>query len=140
MNNTLAELSGVTKRFGNVVALDELDLDVLQGELFAVLGPNGAGKTTAISLLLGLQQPDSGTARLFGQSPSSLAARRQTGVMMQEAAPAPELRVREQIDLVASYYSDPLPVDTALEFTGIDGARGISHGKAGDDVRSSGNR
>ena len=128
-NHSLAELSGVTKRFGNVVALDELDLDVRQGELFAVLGQNGAGKTTAISLLLGLQQPDSGTARLFGQSPSSLAARRQAGVMMQEAAPAPELRVREQIDLVASYYPDPLPADKALEFTGIAALRDRPYGK-----------
>ena len=65
-NHCLAELSGVTKRYGSVLALDELDLQVRSGELVAVLGPNGAGKTTAISLLLGLQQPDGGTARLFG--------------------------------------------------------------------------
>jgi ABC-2 type transport system ATP-binding protein len=68
-NDCLAELSGVSKRFGKIVALDALDLEVQRGELLAVLGPNGAGKTTAISLLLGLRQPDSGTARLFGQSP-----------------------------------------------------------------------
>ena len=65
----LAELKGVRKRFGSLVALDGLDLEVRQGELLAVLGPNGAGKTTAISLMLGLRRPDSGTARLFGQSP-----------------------------------------------------------------------
>jgi ABC-2 type transport system ATP-binding protein len=114
----LAELSGVTKRFGSVVALDQLDLDVRRGELLAVLGPNGAGKTTAISLLLGLQQPDSGSARLFGQSPSLIEPRRQVGVMMQEAALAPELQVREQIDMVASYYPDPLTPDDALTMTG----------------------
>ena len=51
----LAELSGVSKRFGKIVALDGLDLEIRRGELFAVLGPNGAGKTTAISLLLGLR-------------------------------------------------------------------------------------
>jgi ABC-2 type transport system ATP-binding protein len=50
----IAELSGVTKRFGSTVALDNLDLDVRRGELLALLGPNGAGNTTAISLLLGL--------------------------------------------------------------------------------------
>lgn len=117
-NHCLAELSGVTKRFGKVVALDNLDLEVRRGELFAVLGPNGAGKTTAISLLLGLQQPDRGSARLFGQSPNRIEARRQVGVMMQEAALAPELRVREQIDVVASYYPDPLTPDDALAITG----------------------
>jgi ABC-2 type transport system ATP-binding protein len=117
-NHCLAELSGVTKHFGSTVALDQLDLEVRRGELLAVLGPNGAGKTTAISLLLGLQRPDSGSACLFGQTPSHVEPRRQVGVMMQEAALAPELRVREQIDLVASYYPDPLTPDETMEITG----------------------
>ncbi len=113
----LAELKGVRKRFGSLVALDGLDLEVRQGELLAVLGPNGAGKTTAISLMLGLRRPDSGTARLFGQSPLLVEARRQVGVMMQEVTLAPELRVREQIDLVASYYPDPLAPEAVMELT-----------------------
>ena len=118
MNNScLAELSGAKKRFGKPLALDGLDLRVKPGELLAVLGPNGAGKTTAISLLLGLQQPDAGTARLFGQSPLLVEARRQIGVMMQEVSLAPELRVREQIDLVASYYPAPLTPEAAMEMT-----------------------
>ena len=117
-HDSIAELLNVTKRFGTVVALDRFDLAVRRGELLALLGPNGAGKTTAISLLLGLQQPNSGTARLFGQSPNLIEPRRQVGVMMQEAALAPELRVREQIELVASYYPRPLSPDEALEITG----------------------
>jgi ABC transporter len=72
----VAELAGVTKRYGAVVALDGLDLEVRRGELLAVLGPNGAGKTTAIALLLGLAPPDAGRAVLFGQPPGRLAARR----------------------------------------------------------------
>src|SRR5258708_7435528 len=116
-NDCLAELSGVSKRFGKVVALDGLNLQVRPGELLAVLGPNGAGKSTAISLLLGLQQPDVGTARLFGRSPLLLEARRSVGVMMQEAALAQELRVREQIELVASYYPDPLTPGAAMQMT-----------------------
>jgi ABC-2 type transport system ATP-binding protein len=115
----VAELSGVSKRFGKIVALDELSLAVRNGELFALLGPNGAGKTTAISLFLGLYQPDGGSATLFGCSPQSIDVRRRIGVMMQEAALAPELRVREQIDLVASYYPDPLSPEAAMELTGI---------------------
>ena len=115
--NCLAELSGVTKRFGRTVALDGLDLEVRRGELFAVLGPNGAGKTTAISLMLGLRQPDAGSVRLFGQSPLRVEARRRAGVMMQDVYLAPELQVREQIDLVASYYPDPLPTDAVMQMT-----------------------
>jgi ABC-2 type transport system ATP-binding protein len=113
----LAELSGVTKRFGKTVALDGLDLHVCPRELFAVLGPNGAGKTTAISLLLGLEPPDGGSVSLFSQSPLLLEARRRVGVMMQEVYLAPELRVREQIDLVASYYPAPLSAAAAMEMT-----------------------
>ncbi len=128
-NHCLAELLGVTKRFGNVEALHDFDLEVRPGELLAVLGPNGAGKTTAISLLLGLQQPDSGSARLFGESPNCVEPRRRVGVMMQEAALAPELRVREQIDLVASYYPDPLVPDEALEITGTAPLRKRPYGK-----------
>jgi ABC-2 type transport system ATP-binding protein len=118
-NHNIAELDAVSKRFGKVVALDEFSLAVRPGELLALLGPNGAGKTTAISLLLGLQLPDKGSARLFGLRPQSIEARRGIGVMLQEAALAPELRVFEQIDLVASYYPDPLPVAQVLELTGI---------------------
>src|SRR6201992_3737760 len=114
----LAELNSATKRFGSITALDELSLEVRPGELLAVLGPNGAGKTTAISLLIGLERPDKGSARLFGLPPQSIAARRNIGVMLQEAALVPELRVGEQIDMVAAYYPDPMSVDKVLEFTG----------------------
>lgn len=65
----VAELSGVTKRFGDVVAVDSIDLAVGQGEALAFLGPNGAGKSTTISLLLGLLRPSAGIVTLFGQSP-----------------------------------------------------------------------
>lgn len=116
-NNHLAELSGVSKSFGKTKALDGLDLQVREGELFALLGPNGAGKTTAISVLLGLQEPDFGTARLFGKSPHLTETRRHIGVMMQEVFLAAELRVREQIELIASYYPSPLSSDAVMELT-----------------------
>lgn len=119
----------MTKRFGRIEALNQLDLEVRRGELLAVLGPNGAGKTTAISLMLGLQQPDSGSARLFGEPPNSMAARRRVGVMMQEAALAPELRVSEQIDLVASYYPNPLTPGEAMNVTGTKALGHRSYGK-----------
>jgi ABC-2 type transport system ATP-binding protein len=116
-DDCVAELAAVSKRYRSTVALDGLDLRVGRGELLAVLGPNGAGKTTAISLLLGLERPDAGAVGLFGRPPRLLEARRQVGVMMQEVSLAPELRVRELIDLAASYYPAPLTSEEAMAAT-----------------------
>jgi ABC-2 type transport system ATP-binding protein len=123
----LAELSVVRKRFGAIVALDGLSLEVRRGELLAVLGPNGAGKSTAIALMLGLQRPAAGSVRLFGQAPG-LATRRRVGVMMQDVALAPELKVAEHITLVASYYSTPLPVQEVMAVTRTDALAGRAYG------------
>jgi ABC-type multidrug transport system ATPase subunit len=112
-----ASLSGLHKRYGKTIALAGLDLEVRRGELLAVLGPNGAGKSTAISLWLGLLEPDAGTVRLLGGSPLDVESRRHVGVMMQEVGLTPELRVRELIELTASYYPDPMSPQQALELT-----------------------
>lgn len=126
---TVAELRGVSKRFGNVVALDRVGLTVRSGELFAILGPNGAGKTTVISLLLGLQSPDSGAAQLFGEPPEKAAVRRGIGVMMQEVTLAGELRVREHLELAASWYPNALSAQTAMEITHTTALAGRPYGK-----------
>jgi ABC-type multidrug transport system ATPase subunit len=110
-------LSTVRKRYGQTVALDGVDVAVRQGELLAVLGPNGDGKSTANSLMLGLLDPDEGDARLFGRSPHDVEARGGVGVMMQEAALAAELRVREIVHLATAYYPNPHTVDEALALT-----------------------
>jgi len=117
----LAQLAGVKKSFGTITALDGFDLEVKPRELLAVLGPNGAGKSTAISLMLGLAQPDAGTARLLGSSPLNVEARRGVGVMMQEVGLAAELRVREHIELISTYYPNPLSVDEVLRVTNTAG-------------------
>jgi ABC-type multidrug transport system ATPase subunit len=118
--DVLASLERAQRSYGAIKALDGIDLEVRRGELLAVLGPNGAGKSTAIALLLGLQQPNAGTARLFGRSPLEVEARRQVGIMMQEVTLAPEMKVREHIDLVASYYPAPLTIDEAMRQIGIE--------------------
>jgi len=116
----LASLKNVHKHYGDTKALNGIDLEVRSGELVAVLGPNGAGKSTAIALLMGLQQPTSGELALFGRSPSDLEARRRVGIMMQEVALAPELKVKEHIELIASYYPSPLAPKDAMEMIGIE--------------------
>jgi ABC-2 type transport system ATP-binding protein len=127
-NEFWAELTGVKKRFGKTVALDGLDLQVRPGELFSVLGPNGAGKSTAVSLMLGLLRPEAGEARLFGLSPLLVEPRRQVGVMMQEVTLAPELRVREHIALVASYYPQPLTPAATMELTNVSSLSARTYG------------
>ena len=125
----LASLRDVHKRFGTTVALAGLDLDVRPGEVLAVLGPNGAGKSTAIGLLLGLLEPDQGTASLFGRAPLDVHARRRVGVMMQDVALTPELRVRELIACASSYYATPLSVDETLALTRLDALAHRPYGK-----------
>ena len=107
----LASLNNVVRKFGNVTALGGLSLNVHRGELLALLGPNGAGKSTAISLLLGLKRPDSGSAELFGLDPQEVDARRRIGIMMQEVMLSPVMRPRELIAQVTNYY--PTPYDPA---------------------------
>jgi ABC-2 type transport system ATP-binding protein len=112
---SVAALSGVTKRFGAIAALDAVNLDVREGDVLALLGPNGAGKSTAIAVLLGLRVPDAGHARLFGLDPSKPAARRLVGVTPQEMAFPLTLRVNEVVELVRRHFPHPLPVELIYE-------------------------
>jgi ABC-2 type transport system ATP-binding protein len=111
---SIAALTGITKRYGTTVALDGLNLSLRPGEIVALLGPNGAGKSTAVKLLLGLIAPTSGTARVFGSDPRETKAHTRVGAMLQVARVTETLRVREHIDLFRSYYPDPLPVAEIL--------------------------
>lgn len=110
----VAELSGVTKRFGDVVALDNVDLQVRAGEVLAILGPNGSGKTTAVSLLLGLMRPTAGTATLFGSHPTDMAAKVRVGAVLQISGVPATLTVREHLASFRVYYPNPLPIDEVI--------------------------
>jgi len=116
---SVAALDAVTKRFGQTVALTSATFAVERGEVAALLGANGAGKTTALALLLGLRQPDSGTARLFGLDPRVPAARRNVGVALQEPTFPTTLRVRELLALVRVHYPTPAPDAALLERFGL---------------------
>src|SRR5262249_52243069 len=125
----VASLTGVSKKYDKTVALDDVSLHVKRGELLAVLGPNGAGKTTAIGIWLGLIEPDKGGVSLLGGQPSDVECRRRIGVMMQEVEIQRQLRVRELIELTASYYRDPMTVDETIELTRITDLADRTYGK-----------
>jgi len=111
--------TGAVKTFGAVRAVDGIDLEMAVGETVALLGRNGAGKSTAISLLLGLNEPDEGSVALFGGRPEEAVRAGRVGAMLQETRPVPRVTVRELVSFVAGRYPAPLPVNHALELAGI---------------------
>lgn len=100
------EAAGLTKRFGEVAAVDGVSFEVRRGELFGFLGPNGAGKTTTINLLTGLARPDSGTIRVGGLDCTSnpKAAQHLIGVVPDESNLYPELSGFENLCFCAALY------------------------------------
>jgi ABC-type multidrug transport system ATPase subunit len=119
---TVVVLDGVTKRYGEVTALDGVRLDVRHGEFFGILGPNGAGKTTLVEIVEGMREADSGTVTVFGQSPwprdTALLAR--IGVQTQASAFFARLTAGEHLRTVAALYGmDPAVAATALDRVGL---------------------
>lgn len=117
----LASLSGVNKKFGEVVALDGIDLHVRGGELLAVLGRNGAGKSTAINVLLGALRAESGTVEVLDGKPTELAVRQRIGVMLQSTQLPETLKVGELLEQVRGYYPNPRSNAECIALAGLDG-------------------
>jgi ABC-2 type transport system ATP-binding protein len=116
----IAAFDGVTRRFGEVTAVDGLSLGIGRGQTVALLGPNGAGKTSTVELLLGLIKPDAGTVRLFGGPPADAVAAGRVGVMLQDAGLPQGVTVAELIGLIRGLYPEPLPLAEALRLTDLE--------------------
>lgn len=119
MERTLLAFESVAKSYGSLRALHGLSFEVERDEIVALLGPNGAGKTTALEIALGLRSADAGSARLFGESPRTVAARRRLGVTPQESGFPDMLRVDEIVNFVSEHYPRPAPVAETLERFGL---------------------
>ncbi len=115
------ELAGLVKRYGDVTAVAGLDLTVRPGEIVAFLGPNGAGKTSTIDILLGLSRPTSGSVTVFGLDPAAAVAQGRIAAVMQTGGLLKDLTVKETVQLTASLFRDPQPVDDVLARAGITG-------------------
>lgn len=126
----MIHIENLVKRYGNFVALDHLNLDIKEGEVFGLLGPNGSGKTTAINCLLALLKYDKGTITVFGKEmrPDSYDIKQNIGVVMQNVAVFDQMSVWENIDYFCGLYVKDKNrrrelVEEAIRFTGLEDFR-----------------
>ena len=118
-STVVASINNVHKTFKGKAALKAVNLDIMAGQVVAILGANGAGKTTLMNILLGRLAFDQGEVSVFGQSPGSLAVKRQTGVMLQVANLPETLKIKEHIKLFQSYYPAPMDYQQVLNYAGL---------------------
>jgi ABC-2 type transport system ATP-binding protein len=118
-------LSGLRKTYGEVVAVDHLDLEVRRGECFGLLGPNGAGKTTTIEICEGLTDPDAGTVTLLGLSWKNAAKelRQRIGIQLQETQFPDKLTVEETLRLFRSFFHHGIAVEEAVRVAQLEEKR-----------------
>ncbi len=128
----VVRITNLVKRYGDLVAVDHLSLDIAQGEVFGLLGPNGSGKTTTINCILQLLTHDHGEIELFGQPmrPTSYELKRLIGTVPQEVAVFDELTVRENVDSFCALYVPDRTrrrklVDRAIAFVGLEKFEGF---------------
>jgi ABC-2 type transport system ATP-binding protein len=115
--DAVIRVTGLIKRYGDLVAVDGIDFEVARGEVFGLLGPNGAGKTTTVEILEGLRVQDGGSAVVLGYDVATDAEslKPRIGVSLQTAALYPKLTVTELIDLFRSFYPDPRPTAELID-------------------------
>ncbi len=115
------EVRGLEKAYGELRAVDGVDLQVRTGQCVALLGPNGAGKTTTTEILEGYRRRDAGDVRVLGVDPehAGRAWRARLGIVLQQVSDLSELTVRESVAHFAGYYPDPRPVDEVIEWVGL---------------------
>jgi ABC-2 type transport system ATP-binding protein len=109
----------VSKHYGNLHAVDGLNLDLHQGETVALLGPNGAGKSTSLDMLLALRKPTSGQITMFGSDPYHAVKSGRVGAMLQSGGLMPEVTVRELVTLATKLQPKPEPIAVTLKRAGI---------------------
>jgi ABC-2 type transport system ATP-binding protein len=121
MIDAVVRVRGLTKRYGEIAAVDGIDFDVRRGEVFGLLGPNGAGKTTTVEILEGLRTPDGGEVSVLGLDVATDAdkLKPRIGVSLQTAAMYPKLTVTELIDLFRSFYPRTRPTSELIDALGL---------------------
>src|SRR6188508_100187 len=123
MPAAVVHVSGLTKRYGKTTAVSEVELEVLDGEIFGLIGPNGAGKTTTMECIEGLRVPDAGRVSVLGLDPvrDVTAVQRRIGIQLQEAQLQKRIKVREALALWSSVYGTRDDGTRLLEQLGLAG-------------------
>ncbi|GAA4739568.1 ABC transporter ATP-binding protein [Gordonia alkaliphila] len=121
VSSPAVEIRGLRKQFGEVTAVDGLDLVLPRGQILALLGPNGAGKTTTVEACEGFLRPDAGQVRVLGLDPiaDNDRLRARIGVMLQGGGAYPGAKAGEMLALCAAYSADPLDPDWLLDMLGL---------------------
>ncbi|WP_062069988.1 ABC transporter ATP-binding protein [Demequina sediminicola] len=121
MTDAAIQISGLVKSYGGVRAVNELDLTIPRGEVFALLGPNGAGKSTTVEILEGFRGRDSGDVTVLGIDPvmATRSWREKVGIMLQSTSPRSFLSAREALEHASRLYTHPRGVDEMLEAVGL---------------------
>ena len=121
MSDVVVSVRGLKKRYGDLHAVDGVDLDIQRGEIFSLLGPNGAGKTTTIEILEGFRNRDSGEVSVLGVDPAlgDSSWRDRLGIVHQSSQDAGDLNVKETISHFAEYYSKPRDVEEVITAVGL---------------------
>jgi ABC-2 type transport system ATP-binding protein len=112
---------GLRKSYGTLAAVQGVDFEIEQGEVFGLLGPNGAGKTTTVEILEGYRTRDAGEVTVLGHDPQKPGRefRQRIGVVLQQSELWPNLTVRETHRIFAGYYEQPRDVDEVIELVGL---------------------
>lgn len=121
MSTPAITVRGLSKRYGQVMAVDNVTLDVQPGEVYALLGLNGAGKTTLIRMLLGMVRPTSGSVEITKRRVTDRAVWSQVGYLVESPSVYPELSVRENLEVVRRLrkVSDRNAVDDVIDLFGL---------------------
>ena len=117
----VVKVADLHKTYGKTVAVDNISLEVYEGEIFGMVGPNGAGKTTTIECVEGLRQPDKGSIEVLGLDPNkdSHSLRERIGVQLQTSALQDRIKVWEALDLYASFYPKSIDWESLLDRLGL---------------------
>ncbi|MCX4777180.1 ABC transporter ATP-binding protein [Streptomyces sp. NBC_01264] len=126
MTQNAVEVRGLRKQYGEVTAVDGLDLTIRRGEVFGLLGPNGAGKSTTVEILQGHRERDGGEVLVLGADPATAgrAWRSRVGIVWQDESAPAELTVRETVEHFARYYPAPRDPAEVIALVGLQDKRG----------------
>jgi len=113
----VVKVDNLTKKYGDLIAVNGISFSIEKGEIFGLLGPNGAGKTTTVEMIEGLRKPDNGTIKVCGidAQKNSENIKELIGAQLQSTTIYDQIRVKEVIDLFGSYYKKSIPSSKILE-------------------------